>query len=117
MNYSQNINEIQYLNRFDQILNTMAYKMLTHKTVGNITIDYIDCMIPHHEAAILMCKNLLQYTTYTPLIKLAQNIITTQTKGIEQMKYIAKTTPNIRNTNEDVQNYINRYFVITDMMI
>lgn len=59
---------------------------------GNITIDFIECMIPHHQGAIYMSKNLLRYPTYPALEKIAQNIIETQTRGIEQMKEILKTT-------------------------
>ena len=52
----------RYLNRFDQILSEMSEKML-HAELTNysITIDFIRCMIPHHQAAIYMSENLLMY--------------------------------------------------------
>ncbi len=107
----------RYLNRFDQILSQMANKMLTRDIIGNITIDFIECMIPHHQAAIYMCENLLQYTDYEPLEKIAKGIIEMQTRGIEQMKEIAKTTSGYCNTPRDVNHYMAKYYEITKNMI
>ncbi len=111
------INAQNYLERFDQILDEMANKMLSFKMTNNITINFIGCMIPHHQAAIYMCENLLKYTTYQPLQQIAKNIIITQTRGIEQMKEIARTTPQFFNSRYDVEDYIRRYQSITENMI
>ena len=62
----------RYLTRFDEILNQMADKMLSAEVTNSITINFIRCMIPHHQAAIYMCENLLNYTRYQPLQKIAQ---------------------------------------------
>lgn len=106
----------RYLCTFDQILNEMADKMLSAQMTNSITINFIQCMIPHHQAAIYMCQNLLQYTNYKPLIEIAQDIIKTQTKGIEQMTEIARTT-GFCNTQKDVTNYVEKYLAITKNMI
>ena len=79
----------KYLTRFDEILNQMADEMLSQEVTNSITIDFIRCMIPHHRAAIYMSENLLNYTRYEPLQKIARGIIEMQTKGIEQMEEIA----------------------------
>ena len=107
----------RYLLRFDQILDEMASKMLSANIVNNITLDFIECMIPHHQAAIYMCENLLQYTMYKPLQEIARDIIKMQTRGIEQMKEIAKTTTWFFNMKNDVNNYYNTYLQITENMI
>ena len=107
----------KYLYRFDQILDQMAEKMLSAKIINNITIDFIECMIPHHQAAIYMCENLLEYTNYQQLQKIANNIIKTQTNGIEQMEKIKRTTRGFQNTPRDVNSYIEKYFEITKNMI
>ena len=106
-----------YLTRFDEILNQMADEMLSQNVVNNITIDFIRCMIPHHQAAIYMCENLLKYTRYEPLIKIANNIIQMQTRGIEQMKEIEKTTYGFNNMPKEVNSYIEKYLSITNNMI
>lgn len=107
----------EYLYRFDQILNNMGDQMLSANIINNITIDFIRCMIPHHEAAIYMCENLLKYTEYIPLIRIANGIIQMQTRGIKQMKEILKTTQGYNNTKEQVNNYMKKYLEITNTML
>ncbi len=108
----------RYLNRFDQILYEMSEKML-HAELTNysITIDFIRCMIPHHQAAIYMSENLLMYTRYPPLIEIAKGIVAMQTKGIEEMKEILRTTSGYMNMERDINTYLTRYFEITNDMI
>lgn len=114
----QNILEVQkYLSRFDEILCQMTRKMLSTNIVDNITINFIVCMIPHHQAAIYMCENLLKYTDYEPLQEIAKGIIEMQTRGIEQMKEILRTTSGYENSPKDVNCYMAKYYSITKNMI
>ena len=62
MDYQRVARARRYLYRFDQILDEMAEKMLNPNIVNNITLNFIECMIPHHQAAIYMSENLLRYT-------------------------------------------------------
>lgn len=107
----------KYLSRFDEILCQMANKMLSQTITNSITINFIECMIPHHQAAIYMCENLLDYTNCQPLQEIAKNIIEMQTKGIEQMKEIERTTSGYSNSERDVNCYMSKYFSITRNMI
>ena len=91
--------------------------MLSQTITNSITINFIKCMIPHHQAAIYMCENLLIYTNFQPLQKIANGIIQMQTKGIEQMKEIARITSGYINTIENVNCYMKEYFEITKNMI
>ncbi len=112
------INVKNYLFTFNTILSNMAHKMLCTNPQNNITIYFIECMIPHHEAAIYMCENLLKYTDYEPLIKIANNIIEMQTRGVKQMKLILKEDNNLYdNSMKDIYNYRIRYFSIVHKMI
>lgn len=117
MNYRRMTNVRQYLCRFDQILDTMEEKMLSSKPCNNITKYFIECMVPHHRAAIYMCENLLQYTTYQPLQQISHHIIQTQSRGIEQMEEIDRTTRGILNTPREVETYTKKYLEITKDMI
>lgn len=117
MEYRRMLMAKQYLTRFDEILCEMADKMLNKQFCDNITIDFIICMIPHHEAAIKMCENLLKYTNYLPLQRVAKNIIQMQKKGIEQMTEILRTTSGYCNTKQKVQSYLQRYLSITNEMV
>lgn len=95
----------------------MACKMFSQRVTNNITKDFIVCMIPHHEAAIYMCQNLLKYTKYPSLQEIAENIINTQTRGVEQMTNILETTKDCVNSVEDVNCYISKYLIITKNMV
>ena len=100
----------KYLFRYDEILCEMENKMLSPNIINNITKNFIGCMIPHHQAAICMCENLLQYTHYQPLQEIAKNIIKMQTTGIEQMKEITKTSSKFLNYQRNVDSCMSKYF-------
>ena len=107
----------KYLCRYEEILEQMAEKMLSQKITNSITINFIEGMIPHHQAAIFMSENLLEYTGYQPLEEIAKNIIKTQTEGIKKMQEILKTTYGFSNMPQDVNCYMEKYFEITQNMI
>ena len=110
-------NARMYLARFEQILNEMSNKMLSAKPSNNITKYFIECMVPHHQAAIYMCENLLKFTRYQSLREIANGIIRMQTRGIEQMREIARTTYGYENFRREVEAYTERYLEITNNMI
>lgn len=107
----------KYLCRYDEIVNEMAKKMLAKNGTNSITINFIEDMVPHHQAAIEMSQNLLQFTTYQPLQEMAKNIIKMQTTGIEQMEEIARTTYGFSNMPLDANRYKKKYLEITKNMI
>jgi uncharacterized protein (DUF305 family) len=49
-------------------------------------LRFIDSMIPHHEGAVVMAKEVLQKSQRPELRKLAEDIIKAQEKEIDQMK-------------------------------
>lgn len=83
---NNNVNE--YLRKFDEILNKMESLMLSQKIINCITIDFIRCMIPHHQVAIYMCENLLQYRIDSRLKFVTQDIIEEQRQGIEELEKV-----------------------------
>ena len=117
MNYNNMLIAKEYLSRFDQILDEMASNMTSQQFINNITIDFIRCMIPHHQAAIYMCENLLKYINYKPLEKIAKDIIVMQTKGIDQMKEIERTAIRFNNYPINVEHYKSEYYNIVNNMI
>lgn len=52
---------------------------------------FIDAMIPHHEGAIVMAKDVLQKSKRPEVLQLAKNIIASQQTEIDQMKQWRKT--------------------------
>lgn len=106
-----------YLDRFDEILDNMSMQMLGAKVTNSITLNFILTMVPHHQAAIYMSENLLKYTNYMTLENIAKNIIKMQTRGIEQMKNIFRTTNYLSNVTNDVKSYETAFFAIANNMI
>lgn len=107
----------KYLSRYEQILQEMTKQMISPNISNNISINFIECMIPHHQAAILMSENLLEYTRYQPLEEITKNIIKRQTEDITKMQEIAKNTYGFLNMSQDINCYIEKYFEITKNMI
>ncbi len=107
----------KYLCRYDEIISEMAEKMLSQEITNCITINFIETMIPHHQAAICMAENLLEYTTYQALQEMAKHMIKRQTEEIEQMREIAKTTYGFQNMPQEVKPYQEKYLEITKQMI
>jgi len=77
-----------YLKEYREILQRMICGMTKAELGSSISHNFIVQMIPHHRAAIEMSKNILKYTKNDELIAIAENIISEQTKSIENMKAI-----------------------------
>lgn len=97
-----------YLAEFHCILEDMIREMTEAPLSNSISWNFIVQMLPHHRAAIRMSHSILQYTTNIPLQTIASNIITEQTKSIENMKTIQCRCEQLVNSKEDVCLYQNR---------
>lgn len=105
-----------YLSRFHCILDEMIDGMTTAELTDSISHNFIVQMIPHHQAAIEMSENILKYTTFVPLQQIAQNIITEQTKSIENMREIECGCSECINSKCDVSLYQRRVNQIMQTM-
>lgn len=101
----------KYLNEQNSEMSTMMEDMKNIKHTGDPAIDFLYGMIPHHKAAIEMSKSLLKYGGENAEIKkIAENIITNQSKEIEEMKDMIKRmelNPNVDEKKE--QDYLKEY--------
>ena len=70
---------------YRKAMETMHKAMADMKDTGNPDIDFVQGMIPHHQAAVDMAKVQLQYGADPELRKLAEDIIAAQEKEIDQM--------------------------------
>lgn len=106
----------RYLCRYYEILDTMIQEMTSVQLSNSISHNFILQMIPHHRAAIEMSKNLLQYTTFVPLQNIAANIIRSQTKSIADMEAAFAACSGVRNTEQELHQYAQRFEEITQTM-
>ena len=63
----------------------MIYRMKYCLRSNDINLNFISEMIPHHEGAIAMCQNLLQYNIDPRLRMVAENIIKEQSQGVKDL--------------------------------
>ena len=75
-----------YDRRFRQITQTMFSQMCNACSDNNINADFMREMIPRHQGAIKMSKNVLQYPICPELDSILQAIITSQEKGVLEMR-------------------------------
>lgn len=105
-----------YLARFYEILEEMIQGMEGAELSDSLSHNFIVQMIPHHMAAIEMSKNLLKYNPCAPLRIMAENIVSMQARGIEEMKEALEPCCKLINSNQDLCLYQHRFRQITRNM-
>lgn len=105
-----------YLTRFDQILDNMMKGMRSAALTDSVSQNFIVQMIPHHEGAIEMSRNILRYTDCVPLREIADNIITSQTKSVADMRAILCGCGACRNSCQELACYQRRFEQIVRTM-
>ena len=91
-----------YLVRFYEILEEMIRSMGAAELTDSLSHNFIVQMIPHHMAAVDMSKNLLQYNPCAPLRTIAENIITMQEQGIQEMTEALKCCYKPESSSQDL---------------
>ncbi len=104
-NYPLSIVSKKYLTEYHRILDRMIQGMTSAKLTNSISNNFIVQMIPHHQAAIQMSLNILKYTTCIPLEKIAQQIVSEQTKSISDMRTIQSSCSQHRNSRQELYSY------------
>ncbi len=118
MSEYKNISNVtnDYLCRFYEILDQMISGMTSAELTNSISHNFIVQMIPHHQAAIEMSENILKYTTCLPLQEIAENIISEQTKSIENMRSALSCCSEATNSRQDIFQYQKAFSRITQIM-
>lgn len=105
-----------YRCRYEAILNEMIGKMGKVCLTDSLSHNFIVRMIPHHEAAIEMSKNILCYTRFEPLKKIAEGIVSAQTQSIAQMKKALPECERHCNTEQERYRHECEYRRISETM-
>lgn len=105
-----------YLTQFYAILEEMIRSMDCVQLNDSISHNFIVQMIPHHQAAIQMCQNVLQYTNDAELRNIATGIISTQTRSIQNMQSILCQCSCVTNSCQDLDLYGRRFREVTHTM-
>jgi len=107
---------VDYLHRFHGILEDMVAGMTKAELTDSISHNFIVQMIPHHMAAIEMCRSLLPHTTCLPLQTIAQGIITAQTRSIADMRQALPACAGADSGPRDLCRYQRAFQDITASM-
>jgi uncharacterized protein (DUF305 family) len=67
-------------------ISRMHAAMSSVKSSGDGDVDFVELMLPHHQAAIAMAKTQLAYGKDPQMRRLAQEIVTDQQSEIELMQ-------------------------------
>ncbi|WP_069999497.1 DUF305 domain-containing protein [Cellulosilyticum sp. I15G10I2] len=111
-------NEEAYLESYQSILNTMKAEMENAEKTGDPALNYLYQMRPHHEAAIAMSKNLIQYGTNEKVKEIAQKIIEEQTGEITKVnQLIEKIKADMQEDKAQETAYRIDFMVFYDAMI
>jgi len=95
----------RYLSQFNHILDDMIREMTKAERNDSISHNFIVQMIPHHRAAIRMSENILKYTTDISLQDIALQIVSEQTKSIEDMEKILDCCSESKDCRQDLDLY------------
>lgn len=106
----------EYLRRYRAILETMIDEMTSAELSCSISRNFILQMIPHHRAAIEMSRNVLEHSRFRPVRCIAENIITSQTKSIENMQSALECCSQLTNCSQELCGYQRRFRDITGIM-
>jgi len=106
----------KYLAEYKCIRDQMIQGMTSVKLTNSISNNFIIQMIPHHQAAIQMSSNILKYTTCIPLQKIAEQIITEQSKSIQNMRSIQCSCGQICNSGQELYSHQKKMNQIIETM-
>ncbi len=81
----------RYQGRMEQIMQIMFSEMKCARATNQINCNFMWEMIPHHEGAVKMSMNTLRYHICPELVPILQAIITSQKKGIDQMRQLERS--------------------------
>ncbi len=111
--------EKDYYDNYRSILQVMKEGMSMAPRTGDPTLDFLNEMIPHHEAAVSMSENLLKYEGANDQVKrLADTIIREQLNGIRKMEELEnklKANPILNKQAE--ASYLQAYNKIYNTMM
>lgn len=80
----------RYQGRTEEIMQVMFAEMKCARVSNRISCSFMWEMIPHHEGAVRMSMNTLNYDICPELVPILQAIITSQKRGIEQMRQLQR---------------------------
>lgn len=110
--------EAEYFSEYKYIVEDMFKTMKSFPESGSVDLDYLNEMIAHHEAAVNISKNYLEYNFWSKDIKkIAENVIATQSESNKKMDAMIKEVQSAcKNNSFKESQYIPEYSDILSQM-
>ncbi len=112
----RNCDAREYAVYYINTLETMICEMICACKDESISGFFIRQMVPHHQAAINLTENILEYTENNRLANMAQNMLTEQTEEIENLRNAVCCCDNVKNCCKDLCEYNRRVNMIMKKM-
>lgn len=93
----------RYLCCYYQILDEMIQGVTTAKLTQSISHNFIVQMIPHQQAAVRMCRNLLEVSDDRAARRLAQGMAEQRTRVIQALEQILPTADQLTTPRPELQ--------------
>lgn len=103
-------NLMNYAHEQNDSMNSMMENMKAITPTESASVDFLEGMIPHHQAAIDMSKSVLKYGGNNADVKqIAEDVIRVQTQEIAQMKVMIQEMKNTSKDKVKAQAYMKEY--------
>lgn len=96
-----------YLTSYNSIINLTNTEISNINPTNNITIDFIEFILPYHNSCIHICNNILNFAKKDFITNFAKEVINYKRKEIEELKLVNHTTYGFINQEKNVQIYLN----------
>lgn len=93
----------RYLCCYYQILDEMIQGVTTAKLTQSISHNLIVQLIPHHQAAIRMCRNLLEASDDRAVRRLAQGMAEQRTRTVQALEQILPAADQLTNPRPELR--------------
>lgn len=93
----------RYLCCYYQILDEMVQGITTAKLTQSISHNFIVQMIPHHRAAIRMCRNILEASDDRGVRGMAQRLMEDRTQGVGRLEGVLSACGQRANPQMDLR--------------
>lgn len=99
-----------YASAYTTIFNKMKEGMNNAPYTGNISLDFVEEMMPHHKGGIEMAKAIIKYGSNPEVNKIAEHIVTSQEAQMPiMMKLKAAFEKEPLSDKEQAKKYIQEY--------
>ena len=110
-------NSKEYLDAYYEIIDSMKSQIFAVELCDSVSKIYIEQILPHKTAGILLSENILKYTTDIEVEVFAKAIIAESNQDIEKLNEILDECTCVHNSDRDIKLYSRKATeIVTNML-